>query len=108
MKTALAAFSAICLSLAFAVPPVPAHEGATGVVKERMMMMDGSKKSVKALARIFKGCFSADRAIKHGEQIVLRILAEEGKKPVDNHAPKSPLTPAQMAEISSLMQTECN
>lgn len=55
MKTALAAFSAICLSLAFAVPPVPAHEGATGVVKERMMMMDGSKKSVKALARIFKG-----------------------------------------------------
>jgi len=36
-------------------PLVGAHDGATGVVKDRMEMMDDMKESMKTLASIFKG-----------------------------------------------------
>ena len=62
----LTASLVIALSLSVAVP-TSAHQGATGIVKERMDQMDVMKKSMKTMAAMFKGktAYDADAVRKH-------------------------------------------
>ncbi|WP_261842014.1 c-type cytochrome [Aliamphritea ceti] len=53
------------------VTSVSAHQGATGIVKERMDQMDVMKKSMKSMAAMFKGktAYDADAVRKHSQTI---------------------------------------
>jgi len=49
-RRARAALAGLALALLLA-PPANAHDGATGVVKERMQAMDAMAKSMKTVGR---------------------------------------------------------
>ena len=59
------------------VTSVSAHQGATGIVKERMDQMDIMKKSMKSMAAMFKGktAYDANAVRKHSQVIAKHSAA---------------------------------
>ncbi|MGB0671909.1 MAG: c-type cytochrome [Rhodospirillales bacterium] len=74
-----------CLALAFGIAVVSghswAHGGATGVVKERMTLMEGIGDAVKALAAMMKG--EADYDAEKVKSLASGIADHAGKRMVD-------------------------
>jgi cytochrome c556 len=58
-RRARAALAGLALALLLA-PPANAHDGATGVVKERMQAMDAMAKSMKTVGPMIRGQVSLD------------------------------------------------
>lgn len=48
-------YATLAIVTALAAAPLDAHEGASGIVKERMTAMEHAGDSAKALGRIFRG-----------------------------------------------------
>ncbi len=69
-KLTTAILTALAIGITVATP-VSAHQGATGIVKERMDQMDIMKKSMKSMAAMFKGktAYDADAVRKHSQTI---------------------------------------
>ncbi len=91
MKFSFRALSyAVLLTVAMAAvaTPVIAHKGATGVVKERMMLMSNLGKSMKALAGMLKGKTPYDAASvkQHARQ-----LADHGNGAITKLFPEGSL-----------------
>ncbi|MBT3204236.1 MAG: cytochrome c [Gammaproteobacteria bacterium] len=62
----------ICLFIVpFLLSPAIAHKGATGVVKERMDLMDETGKNMKAIKGMMKGkiAFDSQKMTEHAESI---------------------------------------
>jgi cytochrome c556 len=58
-RRARAALAGLALALLLA-PPANAHDGATGVIKERMQAMDAMAKSMKTVGPMIRGQVSLD------------------------------------------------
>ncbi|WP_271271333.1 c-type cytochrome [Aliamphritea hakodatensis] len=63
-------FTALAIGITVATP-VSAHQGATGIVKERMDQMDIMKKSMKSMSAMFKGktAYDAEAVRQHSRTI---------------------------------------
>jgi cytochrome c556 len=55
MKSTVLAAAIVAVSITVAVSNAHAHDGATGIVKERMELMEDLGKSMKSFSRIIKG-----------------------------------------------------
>lgn len=90
---------AISLSVSLMAAALPtslsAHQGATGIVKERMDQMDVMKKSMRVMAAMFRGKidYNADTIRKHS-----RIIARHSASTMTDLFPEGSLQHASQAK----------
>jgi cytochrome c556 len=80
---------AACIGIAAGSTAALSHGGATGIVKERMDLMDSIAKSMKSLSEMFRGNSSYDadavrdeasRIAAHGGETMTRLFPEDSNK----------------------------
>lgn len=79
---------AVALALGVVAPMSSAHEGATGLVKDRMDLMKEMKGAVKKMAPIIKGKAAYDAATV---QAAARVLERDAGQHLLEHFPKGSL-----------------